>query len=305
MQIFAGLLLAFGPGIIWMWFIYRWDRYQPEPRGLVVRTFLLGVALAIPVVVAEFMLTLPSFLSGGLASLGDLANLSLGGKAYQAFIVAGVTEEIGKFLVVRITVYRNRHFDEPIDGVVYSSAAALGFASAENIGYLIGFGWEVLLLRGFISMLGHILFSMMWGYPLALRKIRGPALTGLVWLGLGAGVASHGLYDFLLFTQSWFALLVIPAFMGLVVLLVAIVRHARRISPFRAGLTGAPVDCSNCSALVPADARFCPSCGQALASAEHRLAATFCSNCGAPLQPGASFCTVCGRRLEETSVEST
>lgn len=305
MQIFAGLLLAFGPGIIWMWIIYRWDRFQPEPRWLVIRTFLLGSALAVPVVFAELVLTLPAVLSGGLSSLGDMAGLSLGNKAYQAFIVAGVTEEIGKFLVVRITVYRNRHFDEPIDGVVYSSAAALGFASAENIGYLIGFGWEVLLLRGFISLLGHITFSVMWGYPLALRKIRGPALTGLVWLGLGAGVASHGLYDFLLFSQSWFTVLVIPAFLGLVVMMVLIVQHARRISPFRVGLTGAPVDCSNCSALAPADARFCPSCGQALTSAAHRLAAAFCSYCGAPLQTGASFCTVCGRRQADLMAKDT
>ena len=63
----------------------------------------------------------------------DLNHLSLGETAYLAFIVAGFTEELFKFLVVRTTIYKSPYFDEPIDGLVYSSAAALGFASLENI----------------------------------------------------------------------------------------------------------------------------------------------------------------------------
>jgi len=88
------------------------------------------------------------------------------------------------------------------------SAVALGFASLENLSYMISFGWGVIVLRGPMSTFGHLLFSVVWAYPLALRKIGRRGATSLLLLGLVGSVFAHGLYDFVLFTQSWFALLV-------------------------------------------------------------------------------------------------
>ena len=48
--------------------------------------------------------------------------------------------------------------------------------------------------------------------------------------------------------------------------------------------------CPHCNASVPANSKFCPSCGQS-------LSAGFCSNCGAKLAPGAAFCSNCGTKV--------
>jgi class 3 adenylate cyclase/predicted ATPase len=52
------------------------------------------------------------------------------------------------------------------------------------------------------------------------------------------------------------------------------------------------VHCPRCRAAVPADARFCPSCG----SPQWRN----CTHCGASNQPGDRFCKGCGKPLAET-----
>jgi len=220
------LVLAFSPGIFWLWLIYRADRYRPEPVSLVVRTFLWGMAIALPVAAIESVL----YPSSGL--LTSNAPLSIGTAAYVSFVVAGLTEELGKFLVVKQTIFKSRFFDEPMDGIVYPAAAALGFASLENVAYLLGTGWETILLRGAFSVVAHVLFSAAWGYPLAISKVRHGRTRWFVWFWLVTAMVAHGVFDFLLFTQNWYSLLVIPLFIGSVVVFVMVIKHANRISPY-------------------------------------------------------------------------
>ncbi len=257
------VIIAFVPGIFWMWFIYRWDRHQPEPRWLVVRSFLWGMLLVIPIAVIEFLLILGNLGSQGLSQIGN-ANLSLGNIAYESFIVAGVTEELGKFLVVRLFIYKSPYFDDSTDGIIYASAVALGFATLENIGYTFTYGWQVILVRGPISTFSHVLFSAIWGYPLALRKIGYPKATRCIWLGLIGAMLAHGFFDFLLFTQTWYALLAIPLLAGMVIGLNLMLRHSRRISDFFNKVAELQNDCPNCGAKNEAEARFCAECGTPL-----------------------------------------
>jgi RsiW-degrading membrane proteinase PrsW (M82 family) len=295
MQLIGVVIGAFAPGIFWLWLVYRWDRYHPEPRWLVIRTFLWGMVAVIPIAFAELLLVLGGGGLEGLTQLGQ-ATLSLQGIAYEAFIVAGVTEELGKFLVVRLSIYKSLYFDEATDGLIYSAAAALGFATLENIGYALSFGWGVMLLRGPISTFAHVLFSVVWGYPLGLRKVRYSRSRFYLGLGLPGAMAAHGLFDFLLFTQSWYAWLVIPLMGGLIAALVLMLRHSRRISPYREKVAEMQVNCPVCGAKAPAYANFCPACG---ASREKNRpgANNACGNCGAPLEKDAIYCTACGSRI--------
>jgi RsiW-degrading membrane proteinase PrsW (M82 family) len=222
LNIITIILLAFAPCVFWLWLIYRGDRYRPEPKSLIIRIFFLGFLVAVPASFIEAFLY-PNALQGPT---------SLSSAAYLAFVVAGITEESAKFLVVRGFVYNSRFFEEPADGLEYPAAAALGFASLENVAYLIAFGWQVILIRGLFSNLAHVLFSSLWGYPLALSKL-GIIGKGYVWLGLIAAIAAHGLFDFLFFTQSTYTFLVIPFFIGMIALFILMFRHANRISPYR------------------------------------------------------------------------
>jgi protease PrsW len=222
LKIIIIILVAIAPCIFWLWLIYKGDKYKPEPKSLVIRTFLFGLGIAIPV----------AFLETALYSGPSQGQVSLSTAAYLSFVVAGFTEEAAKFLVVRTSVYNSLHFEEPTDGLVYSAAAALGFASLENVIYVISFGWQVILVRGLFSNLAHVLFSVLWGYPLALAKLGFIKRKYFTWLGLAAAMIAHGVFDFLFFTGNAWTFLVIPFFIGMVVLFVLMMRHANKISPF-------------------------------------------------------------------------
>jgi len=223
-EILILLVLAFAPAAFWLGLVYLGDRCKPEPKLLIFRTFFLGMLVSIPVAIIGSLISPPNL---------DLTEpLPLGTAVYVAFVVAGVVEELGKFLVLRLTVYRSRYFDEPVDGLVYAAAAALGFATLENIGYMITFGLEVILVRGIFSTVAHVLFGGLWGYPLALYKTGRIKNAGLVWAGLVGAMIAHGIFNLLLFSQDWYTLLVIPFFLILAAVFFILFRHANRICPY-------------------------------------------------------------------------
>ncbi|MDD5702453.1 MAG: PrsW family intramembrane metalloprotease [Dehalococcoidales bacterium] len=222
MEIIIIVMAAIAPCAFWLWLIYRGDKFKPEPKRLVIRIFFFGAIVAIPVAVVEAFLY-PGTIEG---------TLSVPTAAYVAFVVAGFTEELGKFLVVRLGVYSHPHFEEPADGLIYSAAAALGFASLENIVYVVSFGLEVIVVRGLFSNLAHVVFSALWGYPLGLRKVGMLKHPSWTWLGLLAAMIAHGIFDFLLFTGSVLSWLVVPFFFGMLILFVLMMRHANRHSVY-------------------------------------------------------------------------
>ncbi|HUS63613.1 MAG TPA: PrsW family intramembrane metalloprotease [Kofleriaceae bacterium] len=197
------LVVPILPGLIWLAIFYRTDRYQPEPKRLVALTFALGIFSIVPAFIGErFAERIYPYLGqieiAAHAPLGELVSpvpLFIG-----CFFVIGPCEEFAKFLAVRLFVYRHRAFDEPIDGIVYAAAAALGFASLENLFYVTNFQtgeirWGLLGVRAFLALPGHVLFSATWGYALGRKKFD-PAYR--VWPMVLAAAGLHGLYDFLL-----------------------------------------------------------------------------------------------------------
>lgn len=216
----AIILVALAPCVFWLWIIYLGDRCKPGPKALMISTFLLGMAVAVPAAFIESMLY-PHSLSG---------NLSVPTAAYAAFAVAGVIEESGKFLVVRLGAYRSHIFSQPEDGLIYTASAALGFASLENIAYIISFGMQVIIFRGLFSNLSHVLFSALWGYPLVLTKLGIIKNKYMTYLGLIAAIIAHGAFDFLFLTGTVFTWLVVPLFVGMVVVFILMMRHTNKIA---------------------------------------------------------------------------
>ncbi len=201
------------PAFLWMIYFYRNDRYAPEPKKLVARTFLVGALVGAAMVFS--LKELPFYVSV----------LSM------AVFVAPVTEEIAKFLCVRWTVYNRSEFDEPVDGMVYATAAALGFASVENIIYVLNswasggaeIGVLVLTGRSVLSVPAHALFSSLWGLALGWHKKRKTRKSSLmVVFGLLASMVLHGLFNYLtsenLFGGLLFLILMAIAWRGVFLL---------------------------------------------------------------------------------------
>jgi RsiW-degrading membrane proteinase PrsW (M82 family) len=193
------LLLAVAPVVFWLWYFYQKDRYEPEPLSWILIIYLLGIAVTLPVGLVEGVAAL--FLPGFLITV----------------LIAPIVEEVGKFLVVRRTVYETTEFDEPVDGMVYAAAAGLGFATLENIIYVfaaletsVSFALQTGLVRALLSVPGHVLFSAMWGYSLGRAKfIPEAGRFRVVAAGLLLAMASHALFNLLLYNEIGFALLVL------------------------------------------------------------------------------------------------
>jgi RsiW-degrading membrane proteinase PrsW (M82 family) len=212
--------VAVAPAIFWLWYFYRRDRYEPEPKLLIIRTFFLGMLITIPVAFIE-----------GVLPISDLI---------LAVLAAPIIEELAKYLVVRRTVYPNPEFNEPMDGVVYAASAALGFATLENIvyistAYLTSPLEDVLViyaLRALLSVPGHALFSSMWGYALGRAKFDPARGTGFILGGLALAIGLHGVFNFFLYSAPLLAagvfVLILAAWWGVLHL----VEDALRRSPF-------------------------------------------------------------------------
>lgn len=193
MEVVLLFAAGFAPGAFWLWYFYRKDRYEREPHGLVLRTAFFGVLCAIPVSFIEM----------------PFENFFI-----AAVIVAPIVEEFAKFAVVRWTIYHNPEFDEPMDGVVYAAAAALGFASIENVGYIanhymdkgVGAASGVFVARALLSVPGHVLFSSLWGYALGRAKFQPAEMRRrTILLGLGLAMAGHALFNLFLIVGLAFA----------------------------------------------------------------------------------------------------
>ncbi|WP_074350890.1 PrsW family glutamic-type intramembrane protease [Proteiniborus sp. DW1] len=141
--------------------VYLSDRYDREPISLLFKTFIFGALSVIPVIVVERFLSMFNVFTGLL------------GAAYTAYIVAGFTEEYFKRLVVVKLMCKNKYFDEKLDGIVYAVFSALGFATVENIMYVVfrfSYNPYIGLYRGVLSVPAHAIFGVTMGYYLSLTK---------------------------------------------------------------------------------------------------------------------------------------
>ena len=288
MPFFAIVILGFTPGIFWLWVIYSHDKYRPEPRKLVIRTFLIGIAIAIPIAIVEGIVGRPV-----IPDRFDLqtTELTTNQAFYLAFVVAGLIEELAKFIAVRFTVYRSPYFDEPIDGIIYASAIALGFASIENVGYMLSVGWEVIFIRGWLSALGHVIFTPFWGYALGRKVLLQGKGTALVITGLIVAIALHGSFNYFLFiNRQEFTYLL---FAVGIIAFVLMIRLGNKKSPYREKTAMPLLNCAQCGTDNKYDAAFCSNCGSQFTKGDSKNTLR-CSNCHSELGKDTKFCTNCG-----------
>ncbi|MBL8151099.1 MAG: PrsW family intramembrane metalloprotease [Blastocatellia bacterium] len=291
MIIFLSLL----PCVLWLLFFYIQDRHDRAPLSTVAITFLIGIFSAVPASILN---------SFGLVFLYLIFGEHHITTFLQFFTVVGPVEEAVKMLAVLIFAYRQQVFDEPVDGIVYSAAAAMGFAAIENVLYVSQFSVEVLAVRGPLANAGHALFSAFWGLALSKAKaspnVRGHR-TRIIISGLIAAAFVHGLYDYILTVLadmppivSIIPILTLMAGMFVYVeyKIASFVKNSHKRKELQ---TTTPVlKCPRCSKIGYAGDTC--RCGQVLPSfdaGEHR----YCRRCKTKNPPGSTECTNCQMSL--------
>ncbi|HPT86886.1 MAG TPA: PrsW family glutamic-type intramembrane protease [Bacillota bacterium] len=203
------LLASIGPGLLWLWYFYRMDHYEPEPPKLVFKLFFAGILLVIPAGLLE-QIWKPQLIS----SINDGAWRDF---LVMAFFVVALIEEGLKTWFLWWIVGRNQELDEPVDGIIYGITLGLGFASLENLLWASMYGYGVALLRAVVTTLAHASFTGWAGYYISKYKLETPHNSSRVFGGFLLAWASHGFYDFLLFMQNTMASII--AFALVIILL--------------------------------------------------------------------------------------
>src|SRR5690349_12506579 len=160
-----GLLTATIPVPIYVALVLWIDRYEAEPLWMLATAFFWGA----------FFATFFAFLvNTGTAGIVSYMANPKAAEAFAAVISAPIVEETGKALILFIFFFwKKDEFDGVVDGIVYASLSALGFAMTENILYYgrasLG-GTEALtftlVIRGFFAPFSHPLFTSLTGIGL-------------------------------------------------------------------------------------------------------------------------------------------
>jgi RsiW-degrading membrane proteinase PrsW (M82 family) len=192
------VVLSFGPAFGYAAIVYWLDRFEKEPARLLVGAFLWGA------LVATFgAIIWTSVLELGIGALvgNDVAGFA------GTTLLAPIVEEVLKGLAVAIILVAFPHeFDSVLDGMVYGAITALGFAATENVLYLYFLGYQdggmgemiaLFVLRVILGGWGHAVYTAFTGIGLAIGRLRGDAVSRVVFplAGLVVAIFLHALHN--------------------------------------------------------------------------------------------------------------
>ncbi len=186
--VLVGVVLSLVPAVLWLVFFYLQDTLEPEPKAYVFGVFVLGglLASAVAIPLVRDLFRVQEWIGSSF-----LVNL-LG-----SVLVVGFVQEFLKYAAVRYSVYLLPEFDERMDGILYGTAAGLGFATMLNILYVVESGGVDLgmgVVRIVVTALAQASFSGITGYFLARAKFEEERVW---WLPLGLTIAAvlNGLFS--------------------------------------------------------------------------------------------------------------
>ena len=164
-----GAVFALPALFVYLWIPWIVDRYDPEPWWCLLIALSWGAIAACG---------FSAVINTTVHVLGD-ATLGKGaGDVLGACVSAPIVEEFFKGIAVfGVFYFLRREFDGVVDGVIYATFAALGFAAVENVIYygnaaresgnaLIG----TVFVRGILGPWGHPLYTSMTGLGFGISR---------------------------------------------------------------------------------------------------------------------------------------
>lgn len=234
------LFAALIPAIVLCIYVFKKDRVEKEPVGLLLGLAALGAFTCFPAsFLEEILLNLINAVFTPFAVEQD-GQLYLDGILYylyhgsKYFIGVALVEEFVKWAVLLLVTRNNKNFNSLFDGVIYAVFVSLGFAALENVMYVFEYGWLNALMRALTSVPGHMFFGVLMGYYYSFwhvcktaaqkedmlkahgligKNVRTISGSRYLCLSLLMPVLSHGLYDYCCTLDSGLATVVFYGFL--------------------------------------------------------------------------------------------
>lgn len=176
-----GLILSVIPAVIWIYFFYRMDRLEAEPKGMVIGVFVVGALVTA---------ALHDFIINNVFNMNEWQYNNWWSHLLGGILIVGFVEQFIVWASVRYTVFRNSEFDERVDGVIYSVAAGLGLATVLNFAYVLrsdGVDLDIGSIRMVINAMAYASFSGILGYFIGQARFE---KTPLYYMPLGLAIAA-------------------------------------------------------------------------------------------------------------------
>jgi protease PrsW len=232
--VFKTALIAYLPVGLYLLVPYIVDRYDPEPWWALAGVFLWGAIFATGV-------------SALINSVVGMVAASAGGPAFGMFIgsaiSAPIVEEATKGLaILGMVIFLRREFDGVVDGIIYGTFVAIGFAATENIIYYTRHSnmlTEIFVLRGVLTPWLHPLFTSMIGIGFGMAREHGATWAKVVFPfgGYCLGVFLHAWWNGIpqLFPAAFILNLLVGILMALaffVIVVVLVYRKGKTIKKY-------------------------------------------------------------------------
>jgi len=212
--IFFALVGGIMPALLWLWFWLQEDRLHPEPRAMIIRTFVAGM------IMVPLVLPLEQFIQKQYGFNMTLVILLWAG-----------AEELFKLGAAYFAAFKTKEYDEPIDAVMYLLTVALGFAAMENTFFLFSSISKTSAVTSFMTgnmrfvgaTLLHVLSSGVIGFFMGMSFFKGRFAKKIyLVLGLALAVALHAIFNvyimkssganiFMVFCLVWVSILLLIA----------------------------------------------------------------------------------------------
>ncbi len=159
-QLLARLLFVFLPLGLWLIFSYLAERGTTQPRhgllSVLILSGLIANAMGIPFIEDTIQIDNWIALEPAISRIAGYT------------ITVGIVQEFLKYLVIYITVWPQQ-FRTRLDGIAYAAPAALGYATVENLRYILQDTppLDAALLRIFSTVVVHLVASCIVAYGLA------------------------------------------------------------------------------------------------------------------------------------------
>ncbi|QBK25834.1 glutamic-type intramembrane protease PrsW [Ureibacillus thermophilus] len=193
---FILLSAAIAPGCALFSYFYLRNQMATEPRKTLFRTFIFGLLITFPIMFIQYV----------VQEEGIIANPFL-----RNVIFTGALEEFFKWFIIYAFIFRHVEFDDPYDGILYGAAASLGFATLENILYLLTFGIDTAFMRALLPVSSHALFGVVMGYYFGRSKFTKTKYSKeFLALSLIAPFILHVIYNSILMFEDYWLYLMAP-----------------------------------------------------------------------------------------------
>jgi RsiW-degrading membrane proteinase PrsW (M82 family) len=191
-----GAVLAFPAMLMYLTVPRLLDRYDPEPWYALIGCLVWG-----GIVACGFS----AVINSTVMDLGTMLVDPEFGMVLGAVICAPFVEEFWKCLCVwGVAFFLKREFDGVVDGIIYATFTAIGFAAVENVIYYSQAAEEggdilamTVFLRGILGPWAHPVYTSMFGLAMGIsRETKSQAVKYIApFVGYAAAVFLHMLWN--------------------------------------------------------------------------------------------------------------